>query len=83
MGKIFFGVRDVDEETIRKLKLLAVQRNITMGEAINQALNKMIRESKKRSGIVKNDPRNIFMIKPIKIGKRVRWSEEVDEILYG
>ena len=51
MGKTFLGVRDVDEEELRKFKVLDVERRIRLGEAITKAMKdytENIRNKKKR-----------------------------------
>jgi len=79
MEKTFIGVRDVDGETFRKFKALAVQNRMNLGEALTMALKKAILE---REVDIKKPIR--FKIIPIQIGKKkVRWSEKVDEIVYG
>lgn len=82
MGKIFLGVRDVDGVAFRKLKALAVARRLNIGEALTKAINNFV-EEKQIKEQKKQDPRNLLKIKPIKVGRKVRWSEEIDEILYG
>ena len=80
MGKIT-AIRDLDEETFRKLRAAAIEENMRVGDAMNIAMKKWLAEKKAQK---KPDPKFLLeicgMIKP---GKKVRWSEEVDEILYG
>ncbi len=85
MTKTFIAVRDVDEETFRKFRAMSVEERMKLGEALNLAMRKALEEEKlMKEKKNKPDPRNLLRIKPIKIGnKRVRWSEEIDEILYG
>ncbi len=80
MPKTFIGVRDVDEETFRKFKIIAIQKRVRLGEALTRAMKTLIeqKESNKEPHI-----NNLLKMKPIKIGRKVRWSEQVDEILYG
>lgn len=82
MARTFISVRDVDEETFRKLRALAIARKMNIGEALTKAMRKFLEEEKSREE-KRPDPRNLLKIKPIKVGKKVRWSEEIDEILYG
>ncbi len=79
MEKTIIGVRDVDEETFRKFRALAIERKMKLGEALTQALRKFLQE---REESIKKPIR--FKITPVRIGKdKVRWSEEVDDIVYG
>ena len=81
MKKTLVAVRDVDEETFRKFRSMTVEERMKMGEALTLAMKKMMREREKKT---KPDPRNLLKISGIiKTKKRVKWSEEIDEILYG
>ena len=82
MGKTFIGVRDVDEETFRKLRIIAIAKRRNLGELLTRAINKYVEEEKLKED-EKHNPRNLLKIKPIKVGKKVKWSKEIDEILYG
>lgn len=80
MEKTFVGIRNVDEETFRKFRILAIERKMKIGEALNLAMKKMIasknKEGKKGTGIIS--------IKPLDFGKGTEnSSEEIDKILYG
>ena len=81
MSKIT-AIRDLDEDTFRKLRAAAIEENMRVGDAMNIAMKKWLDEKAKRK--TAPDPRNLIKITGIiKPGKKVRWSEEVDEILYG
>ena len=80
MEKTFVGIRNVDEETFRKFRSLAIERKMKIGEALNIAMKNMItnknKEGKKKLGIIN--------IKPLDFGKGTEnSSEEIDRILYG
>lgn len=79
MEKTFVGIRNVDEETFRKFRSLAIERKMNIGEALNLAMKKMIanknKEEKKETGIIN--------IKPMDFGKGTENSSgEIDKILY-
>lgn len=79
MDKTIIGVRDVDEETFRKFKALAVQKRINLGEALTNAMRKTMQEEN-------NKPKKMKLpqVKPFSWGKGTeKTSEEVDKILYG
>ncbi len=81
MGKIT-AIRDLDEETFRKLRAAAIEENMKVSDAMNIAMKKWLAEKEKRK--TAPDPRYLIKITGIiKPGKKVNWSEEVDEILYG
>jgi hypothetical protein len=80
MEKTFVGIRDVDEETFRKFRSLAIERKMKIGEALSLAMKKMMndknKEGKKKIGIIN--------IKPLDFGKGTEnSSEEIDKIIYG
>ncbi len=82
MTKTFLGVRDVDEEELRKFKALAVERKMKLGDAITKAMKDYRADVKIRKKI--KDPRNLLKLTGIIATKeKVRWSEEIDDILYG
>lgn len=82
MGKTFLGVRDVDEEALRKFKTLAVAKKLKLGEAITKALNEWAAKENERKH--KPDPKNLLKLSGIiKTKEKVKWSEEIDDILYG
>ena len=81
MKKATVAIRDVDEETFRKFRSMTIVERMNMGEAVTIAMKRMLKE--KGQGR-KPDPKNLLKISGIiKTKKKVRWSEEVDEILYG
>ncbi len=76
------AVRDLDEEVFRKFRALAVVERMKTGEALTMAMRKWIKEKEGKE--TSPDARNLLKIKPVRVGKKkVRWSEEIDEILYG
>ncbi|MBI4162977.1 MAG: hypothetical protein HY513_04800 [Candidatus Aenigmarchaeota archaeon] len=78
MTKTNVAIRDVDEETFRKFRSLAVEENRKLGDEITLAMKHWISEDKSKK------VKNILVMKPIKVGAgKVRWSEEIDETLYG
>jgi len=82
MAKTFVGVREVDEETFRKFRARAVEERFKLGYALTLAMKTWIEKEKNKE--IRPNPKNLLKIKPIKIGdKKVNWSEEVDQILYG
>lgn len=75
------AVRDVNEETFRKFRALAVEERMKLGDAMTEAMERFMKEEKGKS---KKAAKDILKIKPVRVGKKkVRWSEEVDEVLYG
>ena len=82
MGKIFIGVREVDEDVLRKFRVLAVAKNLKLGDALSKALKHWIKQEKEKKPRL--DPKNLRKITGIiKTKEKVKWSEEIDEILYG
>lgn len=80
MQKTFIGVRDVDEETFRKFKIIAMQKRIKIGDALTKAMKNLLEQ---KENYETPDINNLLKMKPVKIGKKVKWSEQIDEILYG
>lgn len=79
MGKSMIAVRDVDEEVFRRFRAKVIEERMKLGRALTLAMGEWLKEKKEKA-----DPKNLLKIKPVKVGKKkVRWSEEIDEILYG
>jgi len=79
MEKTFIGVRDVDEEIFRKFRALSVREKMKLGDALSLAMKKTLEEKENRF-----DSKNLLKIRGIiKTKKGVRWSEEIDNFLYG
>ena len=74
-------VRDVDEGILRKFRAKTAEEGVNMGRALTQAMRIWVRERERK---VEPDPRNFLKLEGIiKTKKKVRWSEEIDEFLYG
>ena len=80
MAETFIGVRDVDEETFRKFKAAMLEQRMKLGNALTKAMDAYMKQNK-----TQNRPltKNLLNIKPIKLGRKVNWSKEIDETLYG
>jgi len=77
-----FAVRDMDGETFRKFRALAIEERMNTGEALTIAMRAWIKE--KEGGKKRSDPKNLRKISGIiRTKDKVKWSEEVDEFLYG
>lgn len=82
MAKEILTVRDVDEEIWRKFRAKTEEEGIKTGQALNEALAVWIKEKERKKK--HPDPRNFLEVEGIiRAGRRVRWSEEVDKVLYG
>jgi hypothetical protein len=82
MAKDLRTVRDVDEATWRKFRAKTEEEGLKTGQALNEALTVWVRSKEKQA---KNpDPNHFLKIEGIvRTKRRVRWSEEIDETLYG
>jgi hypothetical protein len=82
MARALRTVRDVDEVVLRKFRAKSEHEGLKTGQALSEALRFWI-EMKEKQG--KNPhPRNFLKVEGIVRTKRpVRWSEEIDETLYG
>ena len=66
----------------RKFRAKTAEQGLKTGDALTQAMKIWIKE--KESEVAKPNPKLFLKVKPITIGKKkVRWSEEIDETLYG
>lgn len=75
------AVREVDEDTFRRFRATALEERMKLGDALTSAMKHWIREKKAQA---KPDPKNLAAIYGIiQTKEKVRWSEEVDEFLYG
>jgi hypothetical protein len=82
MPKEMLTVRDVDHDAWRKFRAKTSEEGLKAGEALTQAMRLWMKEKEARE--TRPDPRNLLKVRPIKVGrKKVRWSEEIDETLYG
>lgn len=79
MTETFIGVRDVDEETFRKFKVTMMERKIKLGNALTKAMVFYMKQYKEQN---KPLTKNLLNMRSIKLGRKVNWSEEVDETLY-
>ncbi|MHB1708804.1 MAG: hypothetical protein ACYCT2_04940 [Thermoplasmataceae archaeon] len=73
-------VRKTNKEIYKRFRQKALEENMNVGEALNQAMNYWLaREERKRTDVKKMLKLNGL----IKTDKTVKWSEEIDEFLYG
>ncbi len=80
MENTFLGIRGVDKEEFRKFRAVALEKNMKLGEAITKAIKKYREELKNEK---KGNPKNLLKIKGIIATKeKVKWSREIDDILY-
>ena len=82
MRKEILTVRDVDEQEWRRFRAKTAEEGLKTGDALTQAMKLWVKERESQG--MKPDPKLLLKVKPITIGrKKVRWSEEIDETLYG
>ncbi len=82
MRRELITVRDVDEEVLRKFKARTIEERMKMGQALTQAMKVWVKTKGEEKS--KPNPRNLLKLEGIiKTKKKVRWSEEIDEFLYG
>ena len=73
-------VRGVGKKMRIKLRQKAVERGLSMGDALTEAIENWV----DATDAGRPDPENLQkMVGIIKVGKKVKWSSEVDETLYG
>lgn len=74
-------VRRVNKHVYRRFKQKALEEETNIGEAVTEAMEYWLEAKQIKKKI---DIKNLLKLNGlIKIGKQVRWSEQVDEILYG
>ena len=74
-------VRKVNKAVYRRFRQKALKKNINVGTAVTEAMETWLKEKDEKETI---NPKALLKLKGIiKIGKKVRWSEQIDEILYG
>jgi len=74
-------VRKVRKDVYKKFKQKALEEDENVGEALTEAMQYWMKAKRKKEKI---NVANLLKLNGIvKAGKRVRWSEQVDEILYG
>lgn len=73
--------RKINRVIYRKFKQKALEENINIGKALNQAMSDWIR---KQSDEEKPNINKLLELNSvIKTKKQVNWSEKIDETLYG
>lgn len=73
-------VRKVDKQLYRRFKQKATAESTSVGRAINDAMKDWINKKERK----KIDPKGLLALNGIiKVGRPVRWSEEIDKTLYG
>ena len=74
-------IRKVGKNIYRKLKQAAVEEDITMGSAITEAIVQWLEMRERKA---KPDSTKLLKLNGIiTAGKKVRWSEQIDKIVYG
>lgn len=73
-------VRNVNKRIYLKLKQKAVEENITVGEAVEEAIDNWL---KSQQGPKKPNINNINKLCGLVKTKRGDWSTNIDKILYG
>ena len=83
MKKQILTIRDVDEVAWRQFRAKSAEKGLKTGDALTQAIRIWIEE--KQESQKSPNPRLLLKVRPVKLGKnkKVRWSEEIDAVLYG
>ena len=83
MAKTFISVRDVDEETFRKFKSLAIAERLKIGAALTHAMQRQL-EGRKKKEYNWKAVEALVKSKPLDFGPgNEHLSEQIDEIVYG
>ena len=87
MKKQILTVRDVDEEAWRKFRAKTEEKGLKTGDALTQAMRIWIKQKEDDELLDRRpNPKLLLKIKPVTVGRKgtlVRWSEQIDETLYG
>ena len=81
MEKTFIAVRDVDKEIFMKFRAMSVSERMKLGDALSRAMRRLMEEKEAERNQI--EVSNLLKVKPTRVGKKVNWSKEVDDILYG
>lgn len=74
-------VRKVNKRVYKRFKQKALEEETNIGEAVTEAMEHWLEEKRIEEKI---DIKNILKLNGlIKTGKKVRWSEQIDQTLYG
>jgi len=81
MNEEILVVRKVNRNVYKKFKQIATEEETSIGTAVTEAMKYWLEAKQKKK---KPNPKNLLKLNGIiKAGKKVRWSEQIDEILYG
>ncbi len=73
-------VRKINKRIYKKFKQKAIGENLSIGQALTAAMLEWLNKNEHK----KYDPKALLKLDGfIKTSKPVRWSEEIDETLYG
>ncbi|MHB1812657.1 MAG: hypothetical protein ACYCPR_09645 [Thermoplasmataceae archaeon] len=73
-------VRKTNKEIYKRFRQKALEENMNVGEALNQAMNYWLAKEKHKTPDVR---RMLKLNGLIKTNKTVKWSEDIDKLLYG
>lgn len=79
MTETFIGVRNVDEKIFRKFKASMTERKMKLGKALTNAMDFYMKIDETQNKPVLS---NLLNMKQIYMGKKVKWSKEIDETIY-
>jgi hypothetical protein len=80
MKKEIFVARNVDRDVYKKFRQKALERGLSVGNAISMAMELWVASDSNKG---KDFSKLMEVAGLIKTKGKVKWSEEVDEILYG
>lgn len=81
MQKEMIVVRKVDRGVYKRFRQKALEEETTVGEAVTEAMKCWLEEKQKKNRI---RIKNLLKLDGfIKVGRWVKWSEQVDDALYG
>ena len=81
MARVFVGAKNVDEDTYRKFKAMAIERGVKVGDALTEVMKEAVARRKTERARTKR-LHYFDEIKPLSFGKgNENLSEEIDETL--
>lgn len=81
MSESMLVIRKPNKSVYKRFRQKALEEDLNLGDAITEAMRYWLDLKQKNK---RPNPKNLLKLNGfIKVGKKVKWSEEIDQIVYG